>query len=475
MARKSMQAQLIAGEALINQASQPTWAATLQSTITESMKAARAQQEKVQSAKKAINNKVGSYIDQLNSTVDLEDLNPVQKSTVTNFLVENRNNYAAYANEIARIEDPSNPRYLELRDKINGIQLSFQNLADQLGSYKKDKAAYLRDFDNSAISDGNEIGPLADAARIYTEGTDLGISEGGGLQFYDFDKAEYTSYSDIKKPFLKDFKAADDLLNLNETIYSAGHALAGARKNMIRQKVSNLISSGGRDTLLSLASDDFIIEGGLGISDPALFLPENEDLLKQAVLDSYMDVLSDTAAQGARDKRPANSPGTGGFTGALKDEINLSLGTIVPNAMQFSQYSLATPEQRPQAVKEMLISINSIDPTSSTKYRTREDFYNEYLEGMGMKDGAEAQQAFINEYGDYAVYQYNTRNPELSKPLALDVTDAAQLYAFYLKNAGLSTKATNYHLGQYENYLNQLKKNTPSESNTSGGGAYDNL
>ena len=89
--------------------------------------------------------------------------------------------------------------------------------------------------------------------------------------FYDFDKAEYTSYSDIKKPFLKDFKAADDLLNLNETIYSAGHALTGARKNMIRQKVSNLISSGGRDTLLSLASDDFIIEGGLGISDPALF------------------------------------------------------------------------------------------------------------------------------------------------------------------------------------------------------------
>ena len=80
-----MQAQLIAGEALINKASLPTWAATLQRTITESMKAARAQQEKVQSAKKAINNKVGSYIDQLNSTVDLEDLNPVQKSTVQIF------------------------------------------------------------------------------------------------------------------------------------------------------------------------------------------------------------------------------------------------------------------------------------------------------------------------------------------------------------------------------------------------------
>ena len=68
--------------------------------------------------------------------------------------------------------------------------------------------------------------------------------------------------------------------------------------------------------------------------------------------------------------------------------------------MQFSQYSLATPEQRPQAVKEMLISINSIDPTSSTKYRSREDFYNEYLEGMDMKDGDEARQAFINDYGD---------------------------------------------------------------------------
>ena len=468
MARRSMQAQLIAGESLINQASQPTWAKALKESVTAGMQAIRANQEKVKAEKQAINSKVSSYINNLNTTIDLEDLNPIQKSTITDFLVENRNNYAQYASEIARIEDPTDPRYLDLRDKINGIQLSFQNLSNELQAYKQDKSNYLKDFDNSSISEGNNVGTLAEAANIYTDGGALGVSQGGGLQFFDENKGEFISYGEINKPFLKDFAAADQLLSLNETIYSAGAALTGARKDMVRQKISNLISQGGRDSLLSLASDDFIIEGGLGISDPALFLPENEKLLKQAVLDSYMDVLTDSAAQGARDKRPATTSKSGGFSGALKDEINISLGTIVPNAMSFSQYALATPEQRPQAVKEMLVAINSIDPTSNTKYKSREDFYQEYLEGMDMKDNEASVEAFIKDYGDYAIYQYNVKNPGLSQPLALDISKPDQLYAFYLKNAGLSNKAMNYHLGQYQNYFSQIEKN---KTQSSGGGS----
>ena len=84
---------------------------------------------------------------------------------------------------------------------------------------------------------------------------------------------------------------------------------------MVRQKLNNMVSSGGRDTLLSLASDDFIIEGGLGLQDPTLFEKENEAFLKEAVLDGYMSVLEDSASQGAIDNRPKVS---GGGKGAVR-------------------------------------------------------------------------------------------------------------------------------------------------------------
>jgi len=70
-----------------------------------------------------------------------------------------------------------------------------------------------------------------------------------------------------------------------------------------------MISQGGRQTLLSLASDDFILEGGLGLQDPSLFEVGNEDALKAAVIDGYMNTLKDSAKQGDIDKRPSSGRG----------------------------------------------------------------------------------------------------------------------------------------------------------------------
>lgn len=477
---KSIQAALIAGDREANsqlamRERRPTWDESLLGGLTGALASAKAAMDYEKQQKSIINNRVAKYIDALDTNVDISALTPNQQKSITDFLVNGRNEYASLASRIARVEDPSSQEYLDMRDRMNGISLSFQNLATGVKSYKDDKALYLKEFDNGMISEGNELNVLNESSKLYTNEASFNVGEGGGLQFWDPENENYKSYSQMPKPFTKDFSTADEILKMSNTLYNAGATLDGARGNMIRQKLSNMINKGGRKTLLSLASDDFIMEGGLGLQDPELFAPDNEDALRAAVVDSYMNMLTDVAKQGAAAKRPANTRNSGGFTGAIKDEINISLGTSVPQAMQFAQYASATPEQRPQAVREMLVAINSIDPTKNTNYKSRDDFYQEYLEGMKMEDNAEAAQAFIDDYGDYDIYMYNSRDPELSKPLNLDVTNAQQLYAFYLQNAGLSTKATNYHLGQYNNYLNQLKKNTPSQSNASGGGAYDNL
>jgi len=201
--------------------------------------------------------------------------------------------------------------------------------------------------------------------------------------------SKYENYSTIQKPFLKDFAAADSILQLNESVYNAGQSLSGARQDMVRNKLKNMINSGGRDTLLSLASDDFLIEGGLNLQDPSLFEPENQELLSEMVLDSYMDAITNTASQGANDKRPATGRGQGGFSGALKDEIATS-EAVVNNALNFSRLSANVPaNQREQKSKALVNEINKIDTSTNTKYMTRGELYQQYLTVNKLDDSKE--------------------------------------------------------------------------------------
>ena len=446
-----MDINLVKGAALLGQSKRSTYAGAMQKSLQSASQASAIVNARKQAEKQRINATVGGYIDNLNSEVDLTQLNSTQQMAVTNFLVENKNIYANAASEIARLDDPSDPRYMELREKMNSVQNSFKNLAGQVNGYKEDKVAYLKDFDDRRISDGNDISALSSASKIYTDEGNFGIGEGGNLNFWNNDKEEYESYTDVEKPFLKDFKSANNILSLNEKVYSAGSSLSGARQNMIRNKLKNMISSGGRDTLLSLASDDFLIEGGLNLEDPSLFDPANQDLLQDAVLNSYMDALIDTAAQGARDKKPARGKGSGGFSGALQDEINLS-GPVVEEAMQFSNLSQMPEANKATAVAQFINSTNL--SSKSMPYISRAEFFEDFVEVKDYDDDeiAEAEKAFTKEYGNYQIFKYNGSNPGDSRGINVDINNPQSLYKFYLQNSNLGSKATNYHLGNWDKY-----------------------
>ena len=62
------------------------------------------------------------------------------------------------------------------------------------------------------ISDGNDIGSLNEAANLYTDEGEMGVGPGGQVVFWNGNKNEYENYSSIQKPFLKDFKAVDPLV-----------------------------------------------------------------------------------------------------------------------------------------------------------------------------------------------------------------------------------------------------------------------
>jgi hypothetical protein len=462
-----MNINLVKGNTALSTPTQPTWDESLVAGMEKGQEALEISRNNDKIERKAINQKVSGYIDALDTNVDITELTETQQKAVTNYLVKQRNEYANAASMIAKIEDPSSPMYSELRDKINGIQMSFKNLAGQVNSYKKDKASYLKDFDNNLISDGNELGTLSESANLYTDGADLGVGAGGGLVFWNQNKETYSSYNQMPKPFLKDFGAADQLLQMNSSVYSSGQALTGARKNMMRQKLNNIISKGGRSSLLSMASDDFIMEGGLGIQDPELLKPGNEDALKQVVMDSYMEVLSNSANQGANDKRPASSSKAAGIGGALRDEINTG-GPAVNKAMDFAQtFAVNVPgNQRETKTREMVAIINSIDPSSKLVYNSRSQFFNALLNAKNSdwEDTKEGRARFNQKYGSAQIFAIDPNDGQESKGIAINTDNPQDVYEFYLKNTGLSSKAQGYFIDQFRNQQKGTKNNQQASS-----------
>ena len=64
--------------------------------------------------KDAANQRISTYVNQLSSDVDLTELSSEQQSSISNFLVEGRNEYAEAANALSKIDDYSSPLYMEL-------------------------------------------------------------------------------------------------------------------------------------------------------------------------------------------------------------------------------------------------------------------------------------------------------------------------------------------------------------------------
>ena len=196
---------LIEGAALVGASKQSTWGRAFQEGLNTSLKAVAASRA-VQMAKKAqINTKVANYIDTLNSEFDVTQLTPGQQSSVQNYLVEQKRVYADTAMRVAKL-DADNPMYMEGVSQLNSIKSNFTNLAAELNAFKEDKVNYVKDFDNGMLSDGNKVGTLGQASGIYTGESTMSIGKGGGINFWNEEGGEFTSYRQTKKPFLKDFR-----------------------------------------------------------------------------------------------------------------------------------------------------------------------------------------------------------------------------------------------------------------------------
>lgn len=241
----------------------------------------------------AIDKQVGSYVDALNSDVDLLGLNAEEESTVTRFLSMEKNRYVEISNQLARVK-PGSEVYLELKNELGTVQRSFSTLADQLKAYKTRKTEYLDDFQTGRISNG-DIKANKKAADIYTNQAAFGIGADGQVIFND--NGENLLFNDFKDPPLKAYPLANNLLKQNEAYYNGGAQMSQANEDLLR---NNLTSQFSKDpsAMASIVDDDLLGELSLTMEinedNPASSIPEVVDV----VVNSMKEV-----AQGSYNRR----------------------------------------------------------------------------------------------------------------------------------------------------------------------------
>jgi len=241
----------------------------------------------------AIDRQVGSYVDALNSDVDLLGLNAEEESTVTKFLSMEKNRYVEISNQLARVK-PGSEVYLELKDQLGTVQRSFSTLADQLKAYKTRKTEYLDDSQSGRISNG-DIKANKKAADIYTNRAAFGIGADGQVIFND--NGENLPFNDFKDPPLKAYPLANNLLKQNENYYNGGVQMSQANEDLLR---NNLTAQFSKDpsAMMSIVDDDLLGELSLTTEvdedNPASSIPEVVDV----VVNSMKEV-----AQGSYDRK----------------------------------------------------------------------------------------------------------------------------------------------------------------------------
>lgn len=296
--------------------------------------------------KALVESKVANYIENMAEPLNVAKISPKYRDSVNKFLIRKRNEYAQAA-RIAGRYSPTSTAYMENVSKMNSISSSFEQLNNQFEIFKKMKDEDLPDFTGRLVSDGNKNSDLNILTDVLTDKYDISITDDGNISFYTGGISEngeniiiQKELNDLPKYFNKDFKTATKIVELNKKIYNAGNKLDAASRDFYKLQLKSMLSEGGRETVVSLATDDFIIDGGLGL-DPALLEDESRyDELTDIVIEQYLSMFEKTAAAGfksSEDKRKrqlrgrGGGRGTGGSSGfkltpSVQQEITLGQG-----------------------------------------------------------------------------------------------------------------------------------------------------
>lgn len=284
---------------------------------------ARKREEKAQQARD--NAKVEKYLNAMPDGIDTSKLPAKYKPGVQEWAKGKQLEFAQLAQQAAQYEGSGDfTNSIAIKSRMTEIENSFRNVDSQLGQFKAYKDGFLEDSQNGMVS--NSVNPSKRnlLSSIYTDEFNMTFSDNGSITFLN-EEGGYVNFDEIPDYTVKNNKGASEVLNMNEAVYKSGK-MSPSTQRLYRMKLQNITKS--RDEVLSLATDDFITEGGLGIlDDDLLYNEERTDELRNMVIDTYMNMFSNTAKTTPR----KSSRGSGGRSGTQSER---KYGSKMTNIMQ---------------------------------------------------------------------------------------------------------------------------------------------
>lgn len=252
------------------------------------------------------NNRVNAYLDKLPDGVPLAKVPPKYRGDVQNWAYGKKSEIAKLKVAIKNSEAGS-PQNLQYREQVQKLEGAFENLNSQMTNFHSYKDEYLNTSYAGNLSDANNPNKVDLLSRTYTDQMNMLIDDDGNLVFSD-EEAGMVKFNDLPDYTVKDNAAAGEILNMNEQAFKSKAPLSKGQEQIYRLKLNKMMSN--RDTVKSMAMDDFIMEGGLGLPRELIYDNSRSDELREIVVNSYLDMFKNTALESYN-----NNQSKGKFTG----------------------------------------------------------------------------------------------------------------------------------------------------------------
>lgn len=308
---------------------------------------------------------------------------------------------------------PDHPDYLNLKDKLNTINNSIKKVAGTFSDMAKNRKEDLEFISNRDYSAGNNAEKVDFINNVLTGSANMFIDEFGNVKFDN--NGNWTSYDNLPNVAAYDAKSFNSILTTLDGASRLNRSLTDSDRTLYKAKLMNIIKSGGRDTAISLGSDDFLVDGGMGLGGEAEY-DANPEAYKQQLIDSYMNLFENAANDSAQRyqaklEQQRGNGGSSGLSGYAKNtqaDIDNAKSAWNKASVALDAATAAieagNPEKADDILKEHEAGFNFEFYASEDKYQGRQGKGSYYVKPF--IDSESGQAMIMYKKGSKGEWQY---------------------------------------------------------------------
>lgn len=241
------------------------------------------------------------------------------------------------------------PDYLNLSSQLNNINNSIRKISTTFADLNKNKKADLEFISGKNYSEGNNPNTIGFLNNVLTGQAGMDIDASGNVYFDN--NGQWTTYENLPNMISYDGQSFGKILTQLDNVRKYNRNLTDTDKTSLRSQIMNMLKTGGRDTAISLGSDDFIVPGGMGLGGAEAF-DTDPNAYREKIVESYMGLYEQAASEGYKE-----------YQQKLQDQRKGD-----PKAWQMKLMSDANVAKGAQQYAKDFFSKGAADPSSIIQY-----------------------------------------------------------------------------------------------------------